>query len=187
MRHASTRSPERSWSRPTIRKGRGAELLRVGSIPDDREERYGQALRRAFHSPEHRRRRVRTHGPKHLEARGARLEDVDGWSRAQVHRTGDFLQYLYNSMRVKELGATTVTGLRDNVAYPKQTGKPTGPGSPKILASTSRTRTSRSDRSRARRRHISPRRATLGSCSPRLRSMSTRCPTGPRARHGARG
>jgi HK97 family phage major capsid protein len=39
---------------------------------------------------------------------------------------GDFLQYLYNTMRVKELGATTLTGLRDNVAYPKQTGKATG-------------------------------------------------------------
>jgi HK97 family phage major capsid protein len=39
---------------------------------------------------------------------------------------GDFLEYLYNRMRVKELGATTVTGLRDNVAYPKQTGKATG-------------------------------------------------------------
>jgi len=39
---------------------------------------------------------------------------------------GDFLQYLYNTMRVKELGATTVTGLRDNIAFPKQTGKVTG-------------------------------------------------------------
>jgi HK97 family phage major capsid protein len=29
-------------------------------------------------------------------------------------------------MRVKELGAQTVTGLRDNVAFPKQTGKATG-------------------------------------------------------------
>jgi HK97 family phage major capsid protein len=39
---------------------------------------------------------------------------------------GDFLDYLYNRMRVKELGAQTVTGLRDNVAFPKQTGKATG-------------------------------------------------------------
>jgi hypothetical protein len=39
---------------------------------------------------------------------------------------GDFLEYLYNRMRVKELGATTVTGLRENVAFPKQTGKATG-------------------------------------------------------------
>jgi HK97 family phage major capsid protein len=39
---------------------------------------------------------------------------------------GDFLDYLYNSLRVKELGAQTVTGLRDNVAFPKQTGKATG-------------------------------------------------------------
>jgi HK97 family phage major capsid protein len=39
---------------------------------------------------------------------------------------GDFLEFLYNTMRVKELGAQTVTGLRDNVAFPKQTGKATG-------------------------------------------------------------
>jgi HK97 family phage major capsid protein len=39
---------------------------------------------------------------------------------------GDFLQFLYNTMRVKELGAVTVTGLRENVAFPKQTGKATG-------------------------------------------------------------
>ena len=39
---------------------------------------------------------------------------------------GDFLTYLYNVMRVKELGATVVSGLRDNVAFPKQTGKVTG-------------------------------------------------------------
>jgi HK97 family phage major capsid protein len=29
-------------------------------------------------------------------------------------------------MRVKELGAQTVTGLRENVAFPKQTGKASG-------------------------------------------------------------
>jgi HK97 family phage major capsid protein len=39
---------------------------------------------------------------------------------------GDFLQFLYNQMRVKELGAKTITGLRENVAFPKQTGKATG-------------------------------------------------------------
>ena len=39
---------------------------------------------------------------------------------------GDFLAYLYNQMRVKELGATVVSGLRDNVAFPKQTGTVTG-------------------------------------------------------------
>jgi len=39
---------------------------------------------------------------------------------------GDFLEYLYNVMRVKELGATVVSGLRDNVAFPKQTGKASG-------------------------------------------------------------
>jgi HK97 family phage major capsid protein len=39
---------------------------------------------------------------------------------------GAFIDYLYNRMRVKELGATTISGLRDNVAYPKQTGRATG-------------------------------------------------------------
>jgi HK97 family phage major capsid protein len=39
---------------------------------------------------------------------------------------GAFIDYLYNRMRVKELGAQTISGLRDNVAFPKQTGKATG-------------------------------------------------------------
>ncbi len=39
---------------------------------------------------------------------------------------GAFIDFLYNQMRVKELGAQTVSGLRDNVAYPKQTGKGSG-------------------------------------------------------------
>jgi HK97 family phage major capsid protein len=39
---------------------------------------------------------------------------------------GEFIQYLYNRMRVKELGARTIAGLRDNVSYPKQTGKASG-------------------------------------------------------------
>jgi HK97 family phage major capsid protein len=41
-------------------------------------------------------------------------------------KPGDFLEYLYNRMRVKELGAQTISGLRENVAYPKQTGKASG-------------------------------------------------------------
>jgi len=80
---------------------------------------------------------------------------------------GDFLEFLYNRMRVKELGAVTVTGLRENVAFPKQTGKAPEPGSLKIPAPTSRIRSSRSDRSRAPRRPISLRRAAPGNCSPR--------------------
>jgi HK97 family phage major capsid protein len=39
---------------------------------------------------------------------------------------GEFIQYLYNRMRVKELGARTIAGLRDNVSYPKQTGRASG-------------------------------------------------------------
>jgi HK97 family phage major capsid protein len=39
---------------------------------------------------------------------------------------GEFIQFLYNRMRVKELGARTISGLRDNVSFPKQTGKVSG-------------------------------------------------------------
>jgi len=39
---------------------------------------------------------------------------------------GAFIDFLYNRLRVKELGAQTISGLRDNVAYPKQTGRATG-------------------------------------------------------------
>lgn len=39
---------------------------------------------------------------------------------------GAFIDFLYNRMRVKELGAQTISGLRDNVAFPKQTGKASG-------------------------------------------------------------
>jgi HK97 family phage major capsid protein len=41
-------------------------------------------------------------------------------------KPGDFLEYLYNRMRVKELSAQTISGLRENVAFPKQTGKASG-------------------------------------------------------------
>lgn len=39
---------------------------------------------------------------------------------------GEFIQFLYNQMRVKQLGARTIAGLRDNVSYPSQTGRATG-------------------------------------------------------------
>lgn len=39
---------------------------------------------------------------------------------------GEFIKMLYNRMRIKELGARTLAGLRENVGYPKQTGKATG-------------------------------------------------------------
>jgi HK97 family phage major capsid protein len=41
-------------------------------------------------------------------------------------QSGTFIQFLYNTMKIKQLGARTVAGLRDNVSYPKQTGKATG-------------------------------------------------------------
>lgn len=39
---------------------------------------------------------------------------------------GEFIDFLYNATRVKELGARTISGLHGNVSYPKQTGKATG-------------------------------------------------------------
>jgi len=39
---------------------------------------------------------------------------------------GPFIQFLYNAMRLKELGATVMSGLQGNVAFPKQTGRATG-------------------------------------------------------------
>jgi len=39
---------------------------------------------------------------------------------------GPFIQFLYNRMRLKELGAQTISGLQGNIAFPKQTGKASG-------------------------------------------------------------
>jgi len=39
---------------------------------------------------------------------------------------GPFIQFLYNNMRLKELGAETMSGLQGNLAFPKQTGRATG-------------------------------------------------------------
>ena len=39
---------------------------------------------------------------------------------------GPFIQFLYNRMRLKELGAEVMSGLQGNVALPKQTGRATG-------------------------------------------------------------
>ncbi|MDP9161536.1 MAG: phage major capsid protein, partial [Acidobacteriota bacterium] len=39
---------------------------------------------------------------------------------------GEFIEFLYNQLKVTKLGAQTVSGLRENVAFPKQTGKATG-------------------------------------------------------------
>lgn len=39
---------------------------------------------------------------------------------------GEFINFLYARMRVKELGARTIAGLRDNVSFPRQTGRATG-------------------------------------------------------------
>jgi HK97 family phage major capsid protein len=67
-------------------------------------------------------------GPRMQGGQRAGLDSATATKGTELKftRPGDFLEYLYNSMRVKELGATVVSGLRDNVAYPKQTGKATG-------------------------------------------------------------
>jgi HK97 family phage major capsid protein len=39
---------------------------------------------------------------------------------------GPFIKFLYNRMRLKELGAETISGLQGNIAFPKQTGKASG-------------------------------------------------------------
>jgi hypothetical protein len=39
---------------------------------------------------------------------------------------GAFIEFLYNKMRLKELGAQTLSGLQGNVGFPKQTGKASG-------------------------------------------------------------
>ena len=58
----------------------------------------------------------------------AGLDSATATAGAELKFTepGEFIQYLYNSMRVKQLGARTIAGLRDNVSYPKQTGRATG-------------------------------------------------------------
>jgi HK97 family phage major capsid protein len=63
-----------------------------------------------------------------LLAKRAGLDSATGTAGAELKFTepGEFIQFLYNQMRVKELGARTIAGLRDNVSYPKQTGKASG-------------------------------------------------------------
>ena len=67
-------------------------------------------------------------GPRMQGGQRAGLDSATATKGNELKFTepGDFLTYLYNSMRVKELGATVVSGLRENVAYPKQTGKASG-------------------------------------------------------------
>jgi HK97 family phage major capsid protein len=67
-------------------------------------------------------------GARMIQKQRAGLDSATTTQGAELKFTkpGDFLDYLYNLLRVKELGAQTVTGLRENVAFPKQTGKGTG-------------------------------------------------------------
>jgi HK97 family phage major capsid protein len=67
-------------------------------------------------------------GARSMQQKRAGLDSATATKGSELKFTepGDFLAFLYNTMRVKELGATTVTGLRENVAFPKQTGKASG-------------------------------------------------------------
>lgn len=61
-------------------------------------------------------------------AKRAGLDSATANAGAELKFTepGEFIKFLYNRMRVKQLGARTISGLRDNVSYPKQTGRATG-------------------------------------------------------------
>lgn len=62
-----------------------------------------------------------------LKTRAGLSSNVSGEGQELKYtEPGEFILFLYNSMRVKELGARTIAGLRDNVSYPKQTGRATG-------------------------------------------------------------
>jgi hypothetical protein len=65
---------------------------------------------------------------RRIQIKRAGLDSATATTGTELKFTkpGDFLDFLYNRLRVKELGAETVTGLRDNVAFPKQTGRATG-------------------------------------------------------------
>jgi len=65
-------------------------------------------------------------GPHNEQRAGLSTNFATTGQELKFTEPGNFLDFLYNTMRVKELGAQTVTGLRDNVAFPKQTGKASG-------------------------------------------------------------
>jgi len=64
-----------------------------------------------------------------LSTRGATTLAADTSTKGQelvFTEPGPFIQFLYNRMRLKELGAETISGLQGNIAFPKQTGRATG-------------------------------------------------------------
>ena len=65
-------------------------------------------------------------GPAVSKRAGLDSATSTGGAELKFVEPGEFIQFLYNRMRVKELGARTIAGLRDNVSFPKQTGKATG-------------------------------------------------------------
>ena len=64
-----------------------------------------------------------------LSTRGTTTLAADSSTKGQelvFTEPGPFIQFLYNRMRLKELGAETISGLQGNIAFPKQTGRATG-------------------------------------------------------------
>jgi HK97 family phage major capsid protein len=71
---------------------------------------------------------VTRYGAELLKRAGTTLAAATATQGAETVFTepGEFIQFLYNAMRLKELGAETMSGLQGNVAFPKQTGRATG-------------------------------------------------------------
>ena len=69
---------------------------------------------------------VARYGAEMLKRAGLDSVTATKGSELVFTEPGPFIQFLYNKMRLKELGATTMSGLQGNVAFPKQTGRATG-------------------------------------------------------------
>jgi hypothetical protein len=79
-----------------------------------------------FDSLEHRSGELRSQGPRIEKRAGLNSATATKGGELKFTKPGHFLEFLNNNARERELGAQTVTGLRENVAYPKQTGKSSG-------------------------------------------------------------
>src|SRR5882724_3121015 len=69
---------------------------------------------------------VARYGAEMLKRAGLDSVTATKGSELVFTEPGPFIQFLYNKMRLKELGATTMSGLQGNLAFPKQTGRATG-------------------------------------------------------------
>jgi HK97 family phage major capsid protein len=66
------------------------------------------------------------YGPVAQKRAGLSTNVATAGQELKFTEPGEFIQFLYNQTRLKQLGARTIAGLKDNVGYPKQTGKATG-------------------------------------------------------------